>query len=633
MRIWGVLVGLFLCASCSPGLPQEPPKAAQPPAVSPRRVIGFSEYAKPGVLMVAFPSSRSDDDSFFDIEMHIVNAAAKAGPVLVFTYDSLTRSQIRLGCDAKDLAFCDHIRTGVVRLVDADFDTPWIRDYGPQFAILPDGRHRVVDSNYRNNREDYLLERSRITLSNRRDHLIDDTLDQLEDDDYADEGWDLLFGKMESPAPLIRGGPVPKNSGKLEGTATGKSEIRGGERKIEDLVERDAQRRQRRANRLMQRLQLLKEKDSLLQASLTTPDRLLDDRAPLQFAQRVFQETGFDVQYPDVFIDGGNLLQLPDGRCLTTGDLIARNVDAARHGHPIEQVLSDVYGCRAVIFLRALPGDGVIEHVDMFAMPVGQTVLLADYDPERSEFQTYLSALDPALRPIVLDAALAMDENEDRLKREKINVVRVPSPLPSMERGRTVYRTVLNGVIRVDPAKAPHAILPKYADYEPLVQEAAHRYIEAQFPAGAVDYVEATAAALGQGAVHCLTLVAPFEGSVFESSSTERFRRMSAVLSAIGASQTFRGVWKASASSDRRFFIGDREIVIMEGNRRVGQFATSNHTELAPSTFRVTSEDGEYEFVMTLDRTNSDMTLKVSRGKKTTTEQLQRVTSSVDAKK
>jgi hypothetical protein len=314
---------------------------------------------------------------------------------------------------------------------------------------------------------------------------------------------------------------------------------------------------------------------------------------------------------------------------VTTDDLIGRNSDGQAPGDTIEAVLKSEYGCKDVIFLRALPGSGVIEHVDMFLLPVHDGVLLAVYDPGERVFQNYLSTVESGIRDTWLEAASAMAANERHLRSAGVQVFRVPSPLPIMVRDRVVYRTVLNGLVHVGWDHDQHAILPIYKGYQEDVQRDAHTIIEQHFRPGAVDYVEATEAAEGQGAVHCLTLVSPLSGSVFDGSE---YQAMSALLKAASAGKAYHGMWEptgepTASGTKRRLFISDGQIVLMKADKRVGYWSTGKERPLTDSTFELSTDDGAYDFKFVVDD-DMHMTMTIIRksDKKATSETFQRVT-------
>src|SRR5262249_52967508 len=94
-------------------------------------------------------------DSLRDVQLEIVRKTAPFGPVLILAPDEETRGSIFRECAAFDL--CTALGSGNVRIEVADYDTPWIRDYGPIIQAAPDGPVSVVDTAYYDVREDVRL--------------------------------------------------------------------------------------------------------------------------------------------------------------------------------------------------------------------------------------------------------------------------------------------------------------------------------------------------------------------------------------------------------------------------------------------------------------------------------------------
>jgi agmatine/peptidylarginine deiminase len=580
---------------------------AAPASTGTHRVVGFNEYLVPGVVLVAFPQLSDGDDPIFRIDMSIVGAAVRSGPVLVYTYDELTREAIRREATPHEPLY-EALKTGDVRLVDADYDTAWIRDYGPQFVFSEGGEIRVLDARYRGDRPGPQMEEQRTHLRDERTELSKVLVSALNDEADSEEG----------PLEFFRASEERLYGERPKATRTDRvtSAARTAPAALIDATtaaRADATtQRQRRLWAMVEKLNVMREQDDLLKLAESSSDRALDDEAPFQFAGEVLRNAGFDIQYVDAYLDGGNLLRLADGRCVATGGLMGRNAESARAGSMrLVDTLRETYGCADTIFLRALPGTNVIEHVDMFLLPVKNGVLLADYSPGRQEFETHLGEIDDDIRPAILDAAVAMNDNEETLRRHGVNVIRVPSPWPAMLGSDLVYRTVLNGVVRVDRQNRQHVILPRYKDYQIDVQKAARSIIEAQFEPGAVDYVEATAAAAGQGAIHCLTLVAPWKGSVFE----DDYRNLSGVLNSARADTSYHGIWQPTddPESKKRFYVADGEIQMMDKGRRVALWHTGPETPRGDGGFEMSSDDGTYEFTFDVDDDGKRMEMRVTR--------------------
>jgi len=260
------------------------------------------------------------------------------------------------------------------------------------------------------------------------------------------------------------------------------------------------------------KIYLLREYSQIV--SEASPQRFNDDNSAVDIADAVLATPDFNYKSSGVALDGGNLLKLEDGRCLTTRGLLSRNKDQNTN---LDQELEKIGGCKNVTFLDPLPGP-VIEHIDMFALPVGgKRILLASYDLSKPFAAEYWSKLSNSERDLALNAELAMELDAERLRRLGYEVVPVPSPFPRIPaNGHTYYPTVLNALVRVGTDGYRQVLVPSYKDYETDIQSSALIQIGAAFgPKTEIVTIEATEAAKAQGAVHCLTLTAPLRLSIF----------------------------------------------------------------------------------------------------------------------
>jgi hypothetical protein len=260
------------------------------------------------------------------------------------------------------------------------------------------------------------------------------------------------------------------------------------------------------------RIYLLREYSQIL--SEASPQRFNDENSAYDIADAALATPDFNYKSSGVALDGGNLLKLEDGRCLTTRVLLSRNKD---QNTDVDQELEKIGGCKNVTFLDPLPGP-VIEHIDMFALPAGgKRILLASYDLSKPFAAEYWSKLSSSERDLALNAEIVMELDAERLRRLGYEVVPVPSPFPRIPaNGHIYYPTVLNALVRVGTDGYRQVLVPSYKDYETDIQSSALHQIEAAFgPKTEIVTIEATEAAKAQGAIHCLTLTAPLRLSIF----------------------------------------------------------------------------------------------------------------------
>jgi len=397
--------------------------------------------------------------NLLEIQMNIVRQTAKFGPVLLLAPDESTKSAVYQRC--QEFQICDLFRADRVRIKVVPHDGVWIRDFGPQIETLQDSAY-VVHWRYFDIRAEEAKREKFQELETTRLKLMETRQQEDQPDDFSQES---------DP---------------------------GAHKAVVSAID--------------DRLYLLREYSQILsEASL---QRSNDENSAFDIADAVLATADFNFKNSAVALDGGNLLKLEDGRCLTTRTLLSRNKDQNIN---VDQELQKIGGCQSVTYLDPLPGP-VIEHVDMFALPVGgNRILLASYDLSSSFAAEYWNKLSNSERELALNAGLAMELNAERLRRLGYEVLPVPSAFPrSPMNGHTYYPTVLNALVRTGADGNRQVLIPSYKDYETDIQSSALDQIRAAFgPKAEIVTIETTQAAKAQGAIHCLTLTAPLRLSIF----------------------------------------------------------------------------------------------------------------------
>ena len=403
-----------------------------------------------------------------EIQMDIVRKTAKFGPVLLFAPDETTETAVHQRC--QEFQICDLLAADRVRIKVVAHDGVWIRDFGPQIEAVGDSAY-VSHWRYFDIRLEHAKREKSQELETARLQLLETRQQQDQPDAFIQES-----------------------------TPDARKAV---------------------ASTIDDKLYLLREYSEILNEA--SPQRTNDENSAYDIADAVLATPDFHYRSSSVALDGGNLLKLEDGRCLTTRVLLSRNKD---QNVDLDQELQKVAGCKQVTYLEPLPG-GVIEHVDMFALPVrGKRILLASYDLSQSFASEYWNKLSSAERDLALNAELAMKLNAERLTRLGYEVVPVPSPFPSIPaNGHTYYPSMLNALVRTGARGQRQLLAPSYTDYETDVQAAALKQIAAAFgPDTQIVNIEATVAAKSQGAIHCLTLTAPLQLSIFGDSADSAMR-------------------------------------------------------------------------------------------------------------
>ena len=405
--------------------------------------------------------------------MTIVRKTAPFGPVILLAADETTKAHVIEDC--ANWKLCTLIESGSVQVRVVNHEGPWIRDYGPQIEAGKNGP-RVVHWRYYDTRQDDNAVEMRERINEQRLQLIEHA--------YKDtSGQDDPLGDL--------------------------------------LDDEQAKAKQAKEDR---QLALLGQLDSIL-ANASLLQRNTDDHAAFDIAESVLSSPRFEYVAPNAFVDGGNLMRMGDGRCLTTRTLLSRNKDIKV---TLDQELIASGSCSQVIYLDPLPGP-VIEHVDMFALPAGpKKVLLASFDLSQNYIKRYWGELTPEEKALTFDAAVAMQGNARRLRELGYEVIEVPAPLPRANGEEGVYYpTVMNALVRFNARGETQILVPVYADYEDDVQAAAMETIKNAFAPGTqIVPIDATEAAKLQGAVHCLTLTLPLSASVFADASLDNDRRL-----------------------------------------------------------------------------------------------------------
>jgi agmatine/peptidylarginine deiminase len=447
------------------------------------------------------------DRGLLDVQMRIVRETARFGPVLLLAPDEATKSAMEQRC--AEFGICELLRGDRVRMKVVPHDGVWVRDFGPQIEAAGNAAS-VVHWRYFDIRAEEAKREKAQELETARLKL----LETREEEERPD-----AFTQETSPEA-----------------------------------------RKAVAATIDDRIYLLKEYSQILNEA--TIQRVNDESSAYDIADAVLAAPDFEFRSSAVALDGGNLFKLEDGRCLTTRVLLSRNKDSNVN---LDEELEKVGGCKAVTFLEPLPGP-VIEHIDLFALPVGgRRILLATYDLAGPFAAEYWSQLSAAERELAANAELAMEENAQRLRGLGYEVVRVPSPFPRVPaNGHTYYPSVMNALVREGDSGRREVMVPAYKEYETDVQAAAVRAIGAAFGEHAeVVTVEATEAARAQGAIHCLTLTAPLRLSIFGDAGDSQRREevlakkedldksAAATVAAQIPANGLRGAWAIVEESDR----------------------------------------------------------------------------------
>ncbi|MFL6203640.1 MAG: agmatine deiminase family protein [Thermoanaerobaculia bacterium] len=510
-------------------LPNASPPAVDRPNTPPSM---FLEYIEPGVVVLALGAVDPNEElsramwrsmlgeefaehSLLDVQMSIAHAAAAFDRVLLLAANSQTSSLISERCENYHL--CDLLASGKVRIAIVSHQGPWIRDYGPQIGTSKDDVV-VLDAQYSEPRRESsrkkrqaVINLMRLYLIHLRDQHSGESIDEEPLSEFSDTDMDLpaeLFEELP-PGFFLN---VPHEPVVID-------------QKLASLREM---------------ADIYRDGDFLA--------RQTDDESPFELAQAAFKQS-FSLYRPKISLDGGEFIPFEGGDCITSRELIAKNGGVERS---IRRDLLDFYGCQQIIYLHPLPGPNVIQHIDMFLLPAGgKRVFLAWYDPTEEPLKTQWGNLFAQQKNLILEAAVAMYKNEEELKRQGYEVIRVPSLAPRIEQGSIFYPTVLNALVQVAGDGRRQVLMPFYEDYEEDIQQRALEVLKAGFgPDVKIEQIESTVAAQNQGAIHCLTIVIPRRLSIFEDQNDTLIReRLAALVRDIESEEVstrdydFEGTW------------------------------------------------------------------------------------------
>jgi agmatine/peptidylarginine deiminase len=424
--------------------------------------VEHGRHVREGLLGNADPELNKEKH-LLEIQMNIVRETAKFGPVLLFAPDETTKGAVYQRC--KEFQICELFRSDRVRMKVVPHDGLWIRDFGPQIEASGNSAY-VVHWRYFDIRKEEAKREKFQELETARLKLLETRQEEDQPDDFSQES-----------TPEARKAVIAAIDAKSY---------------------------------------LLREYSQIL--SEASVQRSNDENSAFDIADAVLAIPDFNYKSSAAAVDGGNLIKLEDGRCLTTRALLSRNKDQNIN---LDQELEKIGGCKNVTYLDPLPGP-VIEHIDMFALPAGgKRILLASYDLSKSFAAEYWSKLSNSERDLALNAELAMELDAERLRRLGYEVVPVSSPFPRIPaNGHIYYPTVLNALFREGADGYSQLLVPSYEDYEMDIQSSALNQIAAAFgPKTKIVTIEATEAAKAQGGVHCLTLTAPLGLSIFSDSA------------------------------------------------------------------------------------------------------------------
>jgi agmatine/peptidylarginine deiminase len=423
-------------------------------AQNPAGALDF-ESKEPAVVLMALGDHQAQ---FVDIgvQREIAKAALEAAPVIVFVDENKDLTDFRVKNTFKtDPVLNRAIKEGRLVFSVVQHDTVWIRDYGPQLVYDGKDSFTVINSKYKDVRLQITIDRDMQTINRWRKQVTNP----------------IIMAPFDS---------VEKKNADAQ--------------KIKDY------------------LFLLDQYEQILMLSKDY-ERKSDQQSPYEMMQVVTDRPEIDIQRPKLFLDGGNLIRLTDGRLISTKELYLRNPgkekDLVKH-------LKQHFQLKDLVFLDPLPGP-VIKHADMFVLPAaGKRILLASYEPATRSLGTPFDPHAEELDLLTEEAGKLMKKNKAVLEKQGYEVIEVPSFPPQIANNQVYYPTLLNGLSLQTRTGEFVVLVPYYPALDPYVQLAAHKKIRQAFgDKTRIFPIDCSRPATGQGAIHCLTATAPLRFSRF----------------------------------------------------------------------------------------------------------------------
>jgi agmatine deiminase len=182
-------------------------------------------------------------------------------------------------------------------------------------------------------------------------------------------------------------------------------------------------------------------------------ERTFDDAIPARLAGL----WGVTDYRPQMYFEGGNFITDGEGRCYMTQGGYWENPDATEA--EVEQVMKDFLGCKKIIVLKPLDGEGTT-HIDMFSKLVA---------PDRFVLGRYGTDAD-AVNAKVLDDDRDILSAVDLGEGKTMQIFRIAMPSNAGD-GDKVWRTYTNSTF-VKPVN----IWPTYTDWQDTQKAAANTW-------------------------------------------------------------------------------------------------------------------------------------------------------------
>lgn len=212
---------------------------------------------------------------------------------------------------------------------------------------------------------------------------------------------------------------------------------------------------------------------------------------------------GMTVYHPDLAIEGGNLFSDGLGTCYSTTMVHENNpkYTAAQ----IDQIMDEYFGCKKMIWLSPLSGEGT-GHIDMFFILASPTdVIVGSF-----------TASQDSTNKTVMDDNAALLEGQTNFAGDPLVVHRIPMPNPGQDYYGRVWRSYTNGLRLNDGYLVP--VFEQHTAY----QIDAMNVLAEALPGVTLETVPADDIMPWGGAIHCTTRSKPV-GPAFHAATAPAY--------------------------------------------------------------------------------------------------------------
>ncbi len=215
-------------------------------------------------------------------------------------------------------------------------------------------------------------------------------------------------------------------------------------------------------------------------------ERINDNAIP----EKLGNLLGMTVYRPDLNFEGGNFFSDGQGTCYST--TVVHESNTKYTAGEIDQIFLDYFGCRKMIWLTPLQGEGT-GHIDMFFILASPTDVIIG---------SFLTSQDATNETVMNDNA-ALLEAATNYAGDPLTVHRIPMPNPGSDYYGRIWRSYTNG-LRLNEAY----LVPTFTEHSAYELDAM-AVLATALPGIATVSVPSDSIMPWGGAIHCTTRSKP----------------------------------------------------------------------------------------------------------------------------